>query len=480
MRFLTDPNFAVRVDRQLVAFTDIRKGQIKEYNLDVDGVGSVQLIAIDTLKTDRTTRQHGVAWRVKTRLVGDCSWKGHGREELIDGRRIAAKRFTFIIFADCLEKAIAKDWSGFEENNEAFQKVAAVVYEKIDEFLTSVSDQDRRATLKKAREVNRDALNRLTIRQTEKWEKFVNQTHEACPSIGERELVTLSTVLANLEEAQSQYCLIHKLGELQPDQLDDLHKILADWTVDMAKVVLDEIQTRMLLIDELKRKVASKTTDEVQELQPLFKRGLWIFGPEFETIEFTANEGMTEVVNKLFHPEAEVKALRNRPDFAIVPDGSAGLYSYPKYDTESAAEIGIERLVIVELKRPGIPISTDQKVQCWKYIKELYSLGLLQPFSSVRCFALGSEVDPLELHPRKEMKEQVWIWPLSYDTVLDRAKARMLKLYERVKEAPFMKKKEIKDYLQAAEKKGGPLQRKLFTGGTGDRSNGQKQKRKPR
>lgn len=78
------------------------------------------------------------------------------------------------------------------------------------------------------------------------------------------------------------------------------------------------------------------------------------------------------------------------------------------------------------------------------------------------------------------MKEQVWIWPLSYDTVLDRAKARMLKLYERVKEAPFMKKKEIKDYLQAAEKKGGPLRRKLFTGGTGDRSNGQKQKRKPR
>ena len=396
MRFLTDPTFCIRVGRCPVVLSDIRKGQIKEYALDVDGVGSVQLVAIDTLKTDRTARQHGVAWRVKTRMVGDCSWKGQGREELIDGRRIAAKRFTFIVFADCLESAVLKDWSGFEDGNEAFQKAAAIVYEKIDGFLASVSRSDQRHAFKKARDANRDTLGRLSPLEADKWETFVGKVQQTCLSLRERDLVQLSTVLANLELSQSKYALIQKLGEYDSAQLDDLHQILADWTVDMAKEVLDEIQTRLLLLDELKRKVANDKTDEVQELQPLFKRGLWIFGPEFETIEFTSNEGMTTVIQRLFKPDEKVMGSRDRPDFAILPDGTVGFYSYPKYDTVTTGEVGVDRLVIIELKKPGITISTEQMDQCWQRVKELLTKGLLQEYSYVTCYPLGQTVDPLE------------------------------------------------------------------------------------
>ena len=53
----------------------------------------------------------------------------------------------------------------------------------------------------------------------------------------------------------------------------------------MAKIVLDEIQTRLKLISELKIKIEMKGIDEVQQLQPLFEKGLWMFGPQFESIE---------------------------------------------------------------------------------------------------------------------------------------------------------------------------------------------------
>lgn len=426
MRFLTDPNFQVFIDDQRVTFAHIPTDNIEEQLLAVENVGRIKLIAIDTLKTDRTTQQHGVAWHVKNRLVGECSWRGISGEDLIDGRRIAAKRYTFIVEADCLEEAVQQDWSGFELTHPSFQAALPLVHEKVRDFIWRVSEEDRKETFKTAAIMNRRTLDRMTLLEVEKWKDFVEQAQLTCPSIKTKDLVQLSTVLANLEAARSQYGLIQKLSGYKPEQLDNLDSILEQWTVDTAKIVLDEIRTRMQLLDELARKVTDRATHELAELQPLFARGLWIFGPEFETIEFTSNRSMATVVSELFR--ADIGGSRNRPDFAIVPDGTAGLYTLPRYDRETGAEIGIERLVIIELKKPGIPITTEHKDQCWKYVKELFGKGLLLSDTRVDCFALGQSVDPLEVSPRTEQNGNVVIRPLDYATVVARAESRLLKL----------------------------------------------------
>ncbi|TWV88970.1 hypothetical protein [Chitinophaga pinensis] len=145
--------------------------------------------------------------------------------------------------------------------------------------------------------------------------------------------------------------------------------MLTKWEIDFAKIVLDEIEYRTILLEKLQMKLLSELTDEVQDLQPLFHRALWIFGPEYETIEYTSNQGMTKVIQDLFGVD-RLKGSRNRPDFAILPDSTVGMYSFSKYDMEGA-EIGIDRLTIVELKRPGVLIDDEQKSQAWKYVTEL-------------------------------------------------------------------------------------------------------------
>src|SRR5665811_951060 len=112
---------------------------------------------------------------------------------------------------------------------------------------------------------------------------------------------------------------------MPPGDLDQLNQLLADWTVRSAKIALDEIQTRLKLIHELDQKLRDDTMDEVADLQPLFERSLWVFGPEFESIEFTSNRGMTEVIRKIFG--GKQVGSRNRPDFVMLRDGSVGLYS---------------------------------------------------------------------------------------------------------------------------------------------------------
>ena len=444
LRFLIDPSFAVFVDGVQVGINDIPPEQVQRVEITVPGVGPITITVLDTRETDRSTAHHGIAWHVRGRLVGTCSWQGSGHEKFLDGRRAEAKRFTFFISADGLDAAVLPDWSGFDYRNLEFRRANEQVQSVVQDILVELTREKRSATTRAVASAHRGRLSEMTSGRVEKWTKFVDQAQVACPSISERELTQLAGVLAQLELSNSKFGLIGRLHQYAAGDLDRLDTLLSEWTLDTAKIVLDELQTRIKLVDELRRKVKDPASHEVHDLQPLFHQGLWIFGPEYETIEFTSNEGITTVIRKLM--KQPVRGSTNRPDFVIVPDGSAGFYSYPKYDS-AGGEIGVDRLTVVELKRPGIPISTDQKTQAWKYVKELYDLGQLQEHSAVTCFVLGSEIDVSETEERTEKGGRVVIRPLSYDTVLVRAKSRLLKLFDRVKSAPFLDQKEIEEFL---------------------------------
>jgi hypothetical protein len=445
MRFLTDPNFKVSLNGVEISFADIPDEHMHEINVLVDGVGTIKILMIDVQATDKTTQQHGIAWHVKRRLVGECTWKGSGSEHLIDGRRAAAKRFIFIVQADALEDSVAPDWTAFLQTDPKWKKASAAVHDTIKSQLLNYSKTQREETFQSVEDANRTALSKMGIVSREKWEKFIKNIQEECPSINTDDLEKVGRLLANLENTESKYSLIHALATATEEELENLTEILGKWDIDLAKIVLDEIEYRTTLLENLQSKVLSHLTDEVQELQPLFHRGLWIFGPEYETIEYTSNQGMTAVIQELFGVPHE-QGSRNRPDFAILPDGTVGLYGLSKYD-DQGAEIGIDRLTIVELKKPGIPISDEQKSQAWKYVSELIKKGLIRSYTHVICFVLGSEIIPHEAEPRTELSGRVLIQPLDYDTVIRRAKSRLLNLHEKIKKSPFLQETRARMYM---------------------------------
>jgi hypothetical protein len=447
-RFLTDPAFQVLVNGVRIAFEDIENKGLEELLVPLPGLDSVVKIKIiDAKRTDPTGRQHGVAWHVLGRLVGDCGWKDPEQKSLIDGRRVEAKRFTFIVEADLLQEAgaVKPDWSGFEEEHPTFQKVNTTVQAAITKRLLEVTKEKRAETTSNVRRSFNSQVRQMSPLTREKWNTFVDKVAEECPSLTEQELKSVSGVLANMEVASSQYGLLHKLHDLSPDQIDDLHQILDEWTVDMAKVVLDEIRGRMKIVEELRFKTADRTTLEVQELQPLFRQGLWIFGPEFETIHYTSNEGMTSVIQELFGRK-NLKGSRNRPDFAILPDSTAGFYAYPEYDSQGG-EIGPSKLVILELKAPDVPIGDEEKGQCWKYVRELLKKGLLTEKTTVQGFVLGRTINQVDRAERTELNGRVSILPLDFSTVLQRADSRLLKLRDKIKSAPFLQQAGIDEFL---------------------------------
>jgi Histidine kinase-, DNA gyrase B-, and HSP90-like ATPase len=452
MRFSHDPRFNVAVDGTRVTFEDIpsQNTETLEKILLKSG-NTIEIAAIDTKNTDRQAKHHGIAWQVQGRLVGEASWKGFDAQKFLDGRTAPAKRFSFIVKASCLAEKVSPDWTDFVSNDEEVEEAIQAVNTKIREFLFKHSAEQRAETLENIKSKNKPFIEKMPLKSAHIWNDFVQKVQEECPSLNEKEVTAVSGILAKLESSQSKYALLDKLDQCTTNDLDNLNSILTDWTVETAKEVLDVLRCRLALIDELLKKTSDNLTDEVHELQPLFEQGLWIFGPEFESIHYTSNEGMTRVIQEHFYSKKNTKKNKkstkgslNRPDFTVTQkfvhtdEGSIGSYACPQYDNDGGGEIGVDRLVIIELKKPSVRVSGDQKEQCWKYVKELYEKGLLTNATQTRCFVLGKNIDPQEAEIRAEKNGCVQIIPLTYSTVITRAKSRTHKLYEKVGKAPFL------------------------------------------
>ncbi|OON71128.1 hypothetical protein B0919_03820 [Hymenobacter sp. CRA2] len=175
MRFLVDPKFEVFLNSVQIDFSDIPKDNVEEILLDVEGVGQVKITIIDVKATDKTTHQHGVAWLVNKRMVGECSWKGTGYEYLLDGRKVAAKRYTFIVEADALANhyAILPDWTAFNPVVPEYKKVLDAVNNTIKGYLIDLTKESREEVFKDIKKQNIQELKLMGLVSRQKWEEFV-------------------------------------------------------------------------------------------------------------------------------------------------------------------------------------------------------------------------------------------------------------------------------------------------------------------
>ncbi len=288
-RFLTNPAFRVSVNSILVTFSDVPGDCLEQFDITVPAYGDVHVMVIDSHRTDRSSKQHGIAWWVNRRLVGQCGWRASDHEKIVDGRTELARRFTFIVQADFLASAVEPDWSDFRSEDPAWRATEPLVQEAIHEVISDFTKERRAKTKETVSTAHRNRVSTLTVLSRDRWMRFLDQIVEQCPNLSETQVDQVMGLLANMEAADSQYELLEKLHGLQSGNIDDLNEILTRWTVSTAKLVLDEVERRLRIIEEVRARTSNHETEEVQDLQPLFARALWIFGPQFESIEFTSN-----------------------------------------------------------------------------------------------------------------------------------------------------------------------------------------------
>lgn len=389
-KFIYDPSFRIIVNSTEVKFQDLSQAS-PSFTVDTP-YGVVTVYRFDA-QYGRTSDQSGVAWWVKDRLVGSRSWL-IGGNPLIDARSSAGKRLVYVVIADQLESVVKPDWSGFYSSDKLNAIECAVedrLRSDIHEYLIATRRDRKRGVIARSR----DSLRKLSPISQYQIAQFIDDVQRESPTINERDLSNIVSILANLELSNTGYSLLEKLAVLSPDDLDGLDEILAEWSIDDAKIVLNELGRRIKLIEKLQNLVNAAQADELHELQPLFERGLWIFGPQFESISFTSNRTLSTVVRKYFASRdglrvEDLTTPKKRPDFVALPNSSIGVYSADGFGTDHEVdEIGY--VMIVELKRGGFEISGDEMDQAQHYARELRKAGLSNN-TNITCYVLGSSV----------------------------------------------------------------------------------------
>lgn len=424
-KFLVDPGFKISVNGRQLALLALP--DLATADLPVAPFGEIKIHQIEANQQDRNTRLRGITWWVNKRMVGQPSWSGlEEQDAVLDGRTAAAKRFSFIVEADCLKPDVKQDWTGFYDSDRSIQVRAAAreyVMRALDTLLSSTRKERKKAVLTE----HRSALGGLTVVSRKIVGQFIDEVQQNCPSLSEGDLSRTVAVLTKLENSRDGFDLLAKLAACSPDDLDTWNRLMREWTASNAEVVLNELGRRLKLISDLEKLVGVATTDELHDLQPLFARGLWMFGPEFESTDFTSNRSMATVIRTLLGGTDDELSKR-RPDVVALPDQSVGAYSADAYD-ENGEVNGIRKVVIVELKKGGFDVTTKELRQGEDYAIELQKAKLVQSNTEITAYVLGASLIDCE---ERKVGDTVRVIPMAYSALLRRAHARTFNLQRKL------------------------------------------------
>jgi hypothetical protein len=425
-RFAVDPSFQVFVNGEQVILLTL--SDVASRQLQIEDCGTVTIHRLDPRKQERTMRLKGIAWWVNKRMVGEPSWDGlDSGGKYLDGRTSEAKRFSFVVEADFLRDEVKPDWSGFHATNR-LNKLRSAVHEAVVTELRGLFSDDRKAVKRQALAQNKSLIRDLPIVSQQHIGQFLEQVQEKCPTLTARDLARTVEILGKLEQSRSGYDLLTQLASCAPEDLDTWNALMEQWTASNAAVVLNELERRIKLIRELQELIRDKNTDEVHDLQPLFERGLWMFGPEYESVEFSSNRGMAFIVQKFFgQPGPSI--TQKRPDFVALPNSSIGLYSADEFRDGEVSSV--RKVLIVELKKGGFCVGQNELYQAHNYSKELRVTGCVQPMTKIEAYVMGATVEN-GLDPLRQ--GETVAWPFQYDLLLSRAHSRIFNLAKRIKE----------------------------------------------
>lgn len=422
-RFLKDASFKIFLNNELIELEDISNENKEELTCTYKGE-EIKIIKIKSNTNSHYMKFHGISWKFGNRIFSD-NW-----DNIIDGRLKLAKKYNFIISAEFLSDSLNETMTGFKEDSDV-EEVKECIYDcirnSLNQDLQIIKNQEKKEIIKE----NFNSIKKLGIIDKKEIVDFINEVQDKCPNIKPDDLKATTEIFIKLKESHNGYEILHKLSAMSSSELDDLDEILEEWDVRQAKYVLNLIQERLNFIKTLEKKMNDPSTDELHELQVLFEKGLWVFGPDFESVEFTSNKTLKNVVQKLFKQESvNVSNPRLRPDFVVLPEGNLNIYSTDSFDNNNEVN-GINRVLIIELKRGGFKIGIEEKGQAEKYIKELLDGKHINQDAKIDAYVLGSIVDA----ERADLRGgQISIIPMQYSIIVRRAEKRLFNLRKKIKE----------------------------------------------
>ena len=286
-----------------------------------------------------------------------------------------------------------QDWTGFQSTpavEELFKAAADCISQVADELSAEVVE----ATSEDALVQNRSELKSLGQGAQLEVTAFTKAVAQAHPMVSPEFLATAVKAVINLEKSKSGASLLQKLANLPATDIEGLDSLLADWSVKDALRVLDEIDGRLSVIEAITRLAEDPDTDELHTLHPLILRSRWLFGPEFESMEYCSNMTLKSVAKQLWGDgDASFINERKRPDIVVLPDRSTvQLVGIEQFDPQDTSVAQMQNILLIELKKGGFKLNRQEVNQADGYVQDIAGSGYVNGSPFITAWVVGQSI----------------------------------------------------------------------------------------
>jgi len=435
-RFLHDPKFSVSINRQSIQLEEL-KGLIFSEVLDINGI-RLNIHLIDSRKSRKSTIYQGIAIWQGGRLVGEPSWI-LGYRMVLDGRTKEAKRYSVVVKTNDLSDFISEDWTGFKKDS-SLEPVFEKIEETVQEMFAKIAKENIGETTKQIKEHYRKQYNELSPLAQYEFDEAIENIASSNPTARQDSIELAVETIINLERTRSGSELLRKLSNFSSEDVEGLNKLLDNWTIKDALTVLDEIDKRISVIEAIRKLSNDSEVDELHVLHPLIASARWIFGPEFDSPEYSSNSQLQTTVEKVFGKRIDKNAFINnkkRPDIVVLSNSTLSATATLEYDNENGITT-LNRVLLIELKRGGFKIGREERNQAVGYVEDFVSCGTLLGSPYINAFIVGEsfneKVQPTQTIENDNKVEVGKVQICLFSQLVDSSERRLFNLRGRLSE----------------------------------------------
>lgn len=435
-RFLHDPKFIISINKQTIQLEE-HKGLIDSAEIS-DGKFNLNVLLIDSKKSRKSTIYQGIAIWQGGRLVGEPSWIV-GKNMVLDGRSKQAKRYSVVVQTDDFADYITEDWTGFKRRNE-LDSVFDKINDCIQAMFSKIAKDNIEETTAQIKKEYRKEYEELSPLAKYEFNEAIQNISVANPTARQESIALAIETVIQLEKTRSGSQLLQKLSALSNEDIDGLNKILDNWSVKDALTVLDEIDKRISVIEAIRKLSNDENVDELHVLHPLVASARWIFGPEFDSPEYSSNSQLQTTVEKVFGKKIDKKYFNNnkkRPDIVVMGDSVFSVTSTVAFDSETGLST-LNKILIIELKRGGFKLGRDERNQAVGYVEDFMSCGTIIGNPYIYAFVVGEtfneRIQPIQSIENENKVEMGKVQICLFSQLVDSSERRLFNLRSRLNE----------------------------------------------
>ncbi|MEP1537283.1 MAG: ATP-binding protein [Paracoccaceae bacterium] len=340
-------NFTICVDDDPLAIEDLPGASSRE-TVSLPNAGNVE-VGFTIADAKVNPKSPGLTLKVGGKVVGPPSYFGLDDDEEIP-RKLLKKVYGEISVPEN-DSFVTADWGSANESSKAYQEMCEFVQGIVKKELKA--NHARQMNLQKARlqKAIDDRLAKIPENRRKFAKSALNKILQRFYGESDDRIQTIAEVALDAMEFDEYWTVLENIGSASLGDVNDFAVSLQEFGLLELSNIRTQADKRIRFLDYLENLADNIATKE-QEVHVALEKNLWVFGLDFSMM--SSNITLKRMIKVFCDKKYSGNAAQKRPDL-LLSQGFDGRY------------------LLIEFKRPSVPIGRQEVAQAEEYRDELSS-----------------------------------------------------------------------------------------------------------